>query len=521
MLFDPIAEEVVRETVGRLSDDERDTYGSKVMRAVDFLEGRQVEHTRSELSRRFKEAQTVVPEQPIEPVVIPIVERYIAEAATAYNHDVRRYFVNDEGKEDDSTRSETDGIKRMTGDASYDETMHRVDQLRHALRPAPPAIWYQVKRGQLRPAIQLPHNIYPVVPETPAFVDAADPDDYDGFVVEIFPGAETRSGGERTFAFITNAQVHFYTGTPEVVDEYMSGFDNPLTWPQKVDDPTFDAEGNVTGFETKEVQDAGLNPLTFWHHSKPFGTLLPNTDTDLVHANVEINVAISSLFDTIAYQGHATPVYNLSNPTSPKARRRVGVRFPQVLDINEAFNMVSAATSYSEQVAVLEYFVRLLAIAKRMSPNDFSVEGTAAISGFAKVVDSLPKLEARGENIQRLTSLETRVAAPRLIAIGIREGYLTEAARKMTYRVEFADVEFPTTEDEKTKKIDRLLKHNMTSVAKELARKHGTTVEEAIEMIKENREQNGGASQPDGQEQRQPAQRLSLAERIAGARRRE
>jgi len=522
VLFQLLAEDAIKETLRELGEDERNVFSQRITRAVDFLEGRQIEHTRSELSRRYESAQTVMPTQPIEPITIALTERYIAEAANAYNHPVERTLVDPEtGEESDATRRETDGLHRMLEGTAYDEVLHRNDQYRHAFRPAPSLIWYQIKRGALRPVVQFPHNVYPVIPDSPAFTDAADPRDYAGFVVELFHGAESDEGQVRTFAFITAAQVVFYEGSPNQMERQLSSFANTLEWDQVIDEPVIDADGDVTSFNTTE-QRVGLQPLTFWHHSLPTGTLLPNTDTDIVHANLELNIAFSALFDTISYQGHATPVFGLNNPNSPKARRRLGVRFPQVLDVNETFNMVSAATSYSEQVQVLKDFVKLIAISKRMSANDFSLEGAPALSGFAKIVDSLPKLEARSENIKRLTYLEEEIAAPRLIATGIRLGFMSEAARSMRLRARFADVEFPKTEEEKTKELDRKLKHNLTSIAKEVARRDGISITDAEKVIEENREQNAAApsNEPPEQSRPQGLGSFGLGGRIGGPGRR-
>ena len=275
----------------------------------------------------------------------------------------------------------------------------------------------------------------------------------------------------------------FFEGKPDQINQILSIHENPFMGMQVIDRIDSDSDGDSI---VTEARDLPLQMMTFWHARPPVDGLIPNTDASIVRANLEVNVNLSAIFDTIAFQTHAVPVMNLNNPSSPRAKRRTGSRFPMVLDITETFNYVSAATNYVQQVEALKDFVRMTALAKRFSPNDFAIDGAVATSGFSKLVDSLPKLEARREHLRRLRHIETQVAAPRIVSILTKLGSLDEDAVGLRMRVKFADIEFPKTEDEIDKEIARDIKYGFSSAAQILAKREGISVDEAESRIQEN-----------------------------------
>jgi hypothetical protein len=491
-IYESLTDEEVMRIVDGKSED-RSQFSSDVVTAIDFLDGRQESATDGALQLRFETNQSVEAGQRIFPVTIPLTERYIAEAASAYNKPVRRYFVDEEGEETDRTRELSSQMSRALDAARYDEIMHRAEQYMVAFDPAPVGLWFQAKRGKLRPNIVFPHTVCPKAPDSAAFADAADPDDYDAFVVEL-----SHVGGEKTHAFLTAAEHIFFEGKSTQADRILSRHVNPFTSMQVRDEMDEDS-GQIV---TREPADLPLQMLTFWHARPPVNSLMPETDVSIVKANLELNIAFSTMFDTISFQTHAIPVMQLNNASSPRAKRRLGARFPMVLNTAETFNYVSAAPNYVQQVAVLKDFVRLIALSKRMSSNDFAIDGAAPSSGFSKLVDSLPKLEAREEHLRRLTHLETQVAAPRIAAILTELGSLDVDAKGLRMKVEFSDVEFPKTEDEKTKAMERKLKHGLASAAQILAKEAGISEDEAQARIDENMSKR--ATQPQDQSQPGP-----------------
>ena len=465
-------EQEIRASVRRLKEDAREQYRKRAQTAVDYLEGRLEADTQSELYSRFPSSQDGEAGQEILPITLGLVERYVSEAANAYNRPVKRELVDEEGGvNDDLTKILADELDI----ARYDEVMHRAEQLSVLLGMS--CVWFQAKRGALRPAIVLPQDIYPIAPEAPDFFDPSDPEDYEAFVVELFWAVDDDAKAQRrTFAHVSRKGTVFYEGSePHNVDRVLSEWPNPYLWPQALDGG-------------KPTEQPG-QMLTFWHDRLPLGGILPDRDHDIVEGNREINIALSAIFDNIRFQGHAVPVKKLINPSDPKAKQRHGVRFPVVLDLSESFEYITSATNYADQVQVLKDFVRLLAMAKRMSPNDFSIDGAAPASGFAKLVDSLPKLEARNERVRRLKHLEEQVAAPRILSVLVTLGKLPREALGLRMRVTFPEIEFPTTEQEKTARVDREIKIGLTTAAEELAKRNRISVSEAENLLESRQEQ--------------------------------
>lgn len=458
--------------------------------AIDYLEGRQIQDVEAQLQTRFPATQQGEAGQRIEPVALPLVERYAAEAANAYNKPVTRTLKLEDGSENDATREATAKYNRMLEAAGYDEVMHRNEQLTVLLRGS--AILYEAKRGKLRASIKLPHDIAPCLPGKPQLFDPADADDYDAYILELHGAVGIgKKEYEKTYALITNAEISFWTGeAPTKLRKRQSSYENPYSWEQTYDDIADDGRRI-----TKTAKVPG-RMLTFWHERLPLDRLLPNTVPEIVAVNRELNIAWASLLDVIKLQGFAVPVLNLQNKADVKAKRRYGARFPLILKINESFQLASAATSFSEQVQVLKDMSRMLAGFKRQSPNDFAFDGSGPVSGFAKLIDQLPKMELRQERIRRLTAMEEEEAYPRCREIGITLGLLEESTRLMNLHVKFADVEYPRTEDERAKKYETDTKYNLTTQAKLYAERYGVSEAEAEEAIRANAEKNAASAPP-------------------------
>lgn len=468
--------------------------------AIDYLENRQIEDVRSELQTRYGKTQAAGKGQSIEPVTIPLVERYVAEAANAYNRPVKRTLVDDDGTQNDEA---TDELHRMLDESGYDERMHRVEQLTVLLRTC--GALYEAKRGKLRTVVVPPHLIHPVSPPDLAGVDPSDQDDYLGFIVEQGTPDDSGRAIGRRYSLHTRAERIDYEGQdPFSMQKQLGSYPNPFTWPQVAD--TDDQKG--------VEKDAPLQMLTLWHYRLPIGEVICDTDPDMVYLNREINVQLSILLDTLRIQGWSQLIMQLDNPNSPPAMVTYGSRFALPLATTENAAFLSAPNNYAGIVEVLRWLVKLAAIAKRQSPADFATEGTGPQSGFAKLVESLPKIEARTERIRRLKHMEEQYAWPRIASIGKYLGKFSTDVSGLRMRVEYADIEFPRTPDEVSKQQEHEFKYGLSSPAAVLAKRLGITEEEAAEKIAENKQ--SGKIEPDQEQAPQPPQNrvMGMVERL-------
>lgn len=486
-LFDPLSEQEIRAALRRQKQQAKARQQEEFDLAVDYLEGRMVEDIRGELDRRYANRQSGPANEEIEPVVIPLTERFVAEQANAYNKHVSRDLVTLDGEENDATRNATSQLQRELDSAGHDESQHLLEKITVLLNTC--CLWYQAKRGSLRSRVVVPQRVYPVLPEDRIQCDASDPDDYAGFVVELNTDTEDINSTDPTsFVFITPAEHVYYSGRQwdEPTGE-MVAFKNPMMWPQVVE--TEDRRG--------ASMDLPLRMLTFWHTRLPLDELIIDTDPEIVYLNREINLQLSVLMDTLRVQGHSQLWMQLLNPDAPPPRVSYGSMFAIPLGAGESMGYASAANSYSDMVEALKFVVKLMAIAKRQSPNDFATEGTGPESGFAKLVSSLPKLEAREERLKRLRYMEEVRSWPRIGSILRYLGKIDFDPTQLKLRVGFADVEFPKTVDEETKRDEHDFKHGLRTPADVLSDKLGISTEEAQEKIDENK-QRAPQQQPEG-----------------------
>lgn len=455
---------------------QRSAYRESVSLSVRYMNSQQWGDVETELRQRYEEAQIGSRGDQIRPQMIPLMQRYIDEAASVYNRDVTRVLVDESGQETEATKKVTDQLRRMLDDASYDLTMHKVDQYAVACKTV--GMWYQARAGKLRPQVITANNLYPLPPTDHTWHDPSDQNDYMATVVSLSTHADGTA--DRRWAWVESAQTGFYHG--QTFDSVNGEFDwrtNPYQWPQTYD--TDDLRGATAVLP--------LNMITYWHRDKSVDTILPDTDAEIARLNREINVQWAVLLDTLSHQGWSQLVMNLVNKGAPPVEMPIGTRFALPLGVDESASMLSSAVNYTDIVTSLGNFVRLMALALRQSPNDFAIEGSSVASGFAKLVDSLPKIEARNDRMAVLRKQERELAWPRLAVIGNHLGYFDAPIEKLatlTLQTKFADYDIPLSTDEQVRREEHDIRHGMTSPARLLASRNNISIEDAQKLIDEN-----------------------------------
>jgi hypothetical protein len=493
MLFRDKSNAEVRAALLRAKRDGRAAFEIDCRRALEYLAGDMINDVRRELATTYRENNIgATAGQEMRPVAIPLTERFIAEQATAYNRHVERKLVEPDGEESDFAREMTDVLNRHLDKSSYDETMHEHSRRICLLKSN--GLWQEAKHGTLRPTLYAPCDIYPMAKASPVGASRADQRDYEGFVVETTWSAEDVSAAERrTFILITADEAVYYRGTePHQHGETISSFENTYEFNQYDD-------------ELGRVVKKPGQMFTVWHKSIPVEALIPDAPSPIADMNREVNLALSALLDVVRFQGFSAIAITSGNKQRFTGRRAWGPRHPLLLNLEERIEMLSSATNYTQQVEILKFMVSAMAVAERLSPNDVSLDGSgaAASSGFAKLVDSLPKLDARHELLTRLTAMEENFAGPRNIAILVQLGEMPEAALNLKTQVRFEGVRFPEAQDERAKRYETDLKHNLTTRAAILAEQKNISIEDAREEIEENRAENGtsgAGEQPQGQQ---------------------
>lgn len=476
----------VQAAIRRAKRQAKDRYARECQLALDYLEGDQIQDTRAQIRQRYKRRQEgSMAGQEIMPIVLPLVARFADEAASIWTKPVSYELVDESGEKNDELSA---AYEKMLERASYFEVMQELHRRIITLRAA--GVWHQWAHGGPRPQVFHAGDIYPIADRSPVGMSPADQRDYVGFAVEtMWSEADVGRADAHTFAALFDESTVYYQGAsasePERVIEEE---DNPYRW--------MHADGEVRPGKMFSV----------WHHRRPLDSLFPGAVSPVVLGNRELNVMFSLLLDIVRWQAYGVPVLMVNHANELAARRQWGPHQAIVLQagVGEAADMLQAASNYSQMLEILRFFVAQLAWSERMSASDLDLlgEGASITSGFSKLVESLPKIDAREDQLRRLTILEEQHSGPRNIAMAVQHGAegFDESALRHRVRVKFGGVRFPETEDERAKRYETDTKYGFEDAASLLMQRDGITREEAEEIVARNLA-NKAAIQPPQQQQ--------------------
>jgi hypothetical protein len=164
-------------------------------------------------------------------------------------------------------------------------------------------------------------------------------------------------------------------------------------------------------------------------------------------------------------------------------------------------------------IEVLKTIVKISAVMNRQSPNDFAIDGALPQSGFAKLIDSIPKLEAKAQRAARMKAIEERILWPRIGASLRYLDVLPDSATRLKLRVEFAKDDYIRSIDEESRQNEFDFKWGLSSPADVLAKRRGIARDEAEQIIADNKGKEPEKPEENGNGMLQ-APRQSLVERI-------
>lgn len=496
-LFFDQSEPAIRESLRRAKRERKNEQRGNFDTAIDYFEDRMNEDTRRLLLETYESSMRLGGRfEEIRPVTIALLKKYVHEHASLYGRPVKRTIVNRQTRE--KNEELTKRFNEHLDGAGFDELMHAVEQRRVLLKSC--GVWFQSKRGKLRPVITLPQHIYPILGgeqgDNP-HIDPTDQHDYDAFAIELFTNAEdVTQASQRQWALVGKDATRWYQGSD--VDEMRAiggEWANPYRW--------------LLPDDSGKLVEQPINPMVITHLEKS-SELLPDHDVVPLKANQEVNVYYSTVFDVMRFQGYAVPFIS-GLEGEAQANLPHGVRFPRVLGVNETLGYANPGISFGDLMESIQAFVRASMTMLRDSPNEYAISETARpLSGFAKLVDSLPKLQARAERRERAKRSEEEDMYPVIAAILETIDPSMRALREHDLVVEYSDIEFPETVDERNNRERHDIEMGLMSRAQILARRTGMTEEEAEERISDNvgelpgaddEQQQGGKGDDSGGEQ--------------------
>ncbi len=457
-LWDDKTEALVKESCGRDAMNERKSFQALYDTAVDYIDGDMLTDVDALLSARYPNRQRSDPRARIAPYTLPLVPYYLAELATLYDKAPKRTLVDEQGEPDED---ESERLNEALSEIGYDSTLRYVHKAACLLKSA--GLYWQVDEDGLPdPIFVPPQDIYPIAPETTH--NPANQSAYVGFVLDNRQSVRASTGlvMRRTYTLVKPEGVLEYVASadqPHIVRETISQFANPYKAPL----------------------------FTIWHHEKPARELLSFAEPPILNANRNLNVQFSVLHDIFRFQAGALPIQVVANPDVHGAMSTpVGVHFMQTLRIEESMQYLQAGNDWGALLKFLvDYANMMLMLSRTGAGGELNMEGRQVASGFAKLIDELPKLEARESAIPQAQRNEKR-QWPILRAMLQKAKRMSAKANALTLQVEYASNVVPQSPQERIAELTFEFERGITSPAEYLAEKKGITQEEAKTRIAEN-----------------------------------
>lgn len=418
--------------------------------AVDYLERRMMGDIERELRATYNASMSGDRREQMKAVAVGLVERFIAETATLYNRPVERVLFGAGGEKDEEATERLADALRFIG---YDLAMQQIERYEALLGSC--GWWAQIKRERVRVVPVLPQRIVPLPPVDLAGFDPLDQEDYEAWEVRL---------GEDRRALIGEQEIETYERGLSVSSGSAS-------------------TASPHGFSRAPFAVISATP------SSDF--VIPGNDVPIVRAVRDVCTYLSSLFDTVRFQGYAIPILTLIDKATAPTNRPIGVRFPLALNAGESATFATPNVPYRDLVETLQAFVSMQAIAQRSSPSEFALSGEGSPqSGFAKLIASLPKIEKRAERAERFRMIEEQRLWPILAEGLVKTGAIPASDAALRLAVTYGKLDVPESADERVRLEEHEIKHGLASAAEILARRRGISLEEAEQIVEANLETN-------------------------------
>ena len=181
-------------------------------------------------------------------------------------------------------------------------------------------------------------------------------------------------------------------------------------------------------------------------------------------------------------------------------KRMWSVVHPYVTESGETASYLNPGNNWQGLVGLAQAFIKLWGVLQGMVPADFELDPRAVQSGFAKIIESLPKIEARAK-LETYAMKQEKREWTRRRNVYLTHGLITSARagrEDLVLHTEFEGRVIPKSPDETIKLLEFDLKNHLTTPAGILSSRLNITNEEAQQKIDENKQANGGNEQAIG-----------------------
>ena len=245
----------------------------------------------------------------------------------------------------------------------------------------------------------------------------------------------------------------------------------------------FDENGNIL----EEVNhNLGILPFVFTHREEQLDSFFVEGASDLVSANEHVNITMTEMQLGLRFQMFGQPV--ISGLITDNNQVRVGSDEILSLPEGSSYNIVSPQGSVESVIENIKWQIELVALNNHLFVT-FAQSGGEVPSGISLMIKDLERHEDFIDDKEIYRQYEHDFYKVEYAISQFNDLGLPDPKR---FKVDFSEVEYPMTTQDKIMLNEYKLKHNLVTEAQILADENkDISIEEAEKIIEDNKEKNG------------------------------
>ncbi len=244
----------------------------------------------------------------------------------------------------------------------------------------------------------------------------------------------------------------------------------------------FDDNGNVL----EEIQhNLGVLPFVFTHREEQLDSFFVEGASDLVSANEHINITMTEMQLGLRFQMFGQPV--VTGLISDNANVRAGSDEILTLPEGSNYQIVSPEGNVRDVIENIKWQIELVALNNHLFVT-FAQSGGEVPSGISLMIKDLERHEDFIDDKELYRQYENdfykvEYALSQMNSLGLPD--------ISQFKVDFSEVEYPMTTQDKIMLNEYKLKHNLTTQAQLLADENkDLSIEDAAKVIESNMQIN-------------------------------
>ncbi len=243
---------------------------------------------------------------------------------------------------------------------------------------------------------------------------------------------------------------------------------------------------NENGDILEEVQhNLGILPFVFTHREEQLDSFFVEGASDLVSANEHINITMTEMQLGLRFQMFGQPV--VTGLISDNSNVRAGSDEILTLPEGSNYNIVSPQGNVRDVIENIKWQIELVALNNHLFVT-FAQSGGEVPSGISLMIKDLERHEDFIDDKELYRQYEKEFYRVEYALSQVNNLGLPEVSQ---FKVDFSEVEYPMTTQDKIMLNEYKLKHNLTTEAQLLAEENkDLSVDDAKQIIEENKSVN-------------------------------